>query len=657
VNSRTTFALLSAVSLLAALTACPLAAQEKSISWDAMAVHARLDAEGALHVAERQTFIFTGDWNGGYRQFRLGAGQRLHLERLLRIDAETGQEVPLIEGDLDEVDHYAWKKSRTLRWRSRRPSDPPFAHTRLTYEIDYTLTGILWASDGLYHLDNDFAFPDREGPIARFTLDLELAPVWRPAAPLRSHFEAANLQPGESYVVKSDFEYLGAGSPSGIRTLPSAGVRGAFFVAALLAMAWLYFRFREHERGLGRWSPPPLPETPDAEWLAANVFAYPPEEVGALWDRVVGPPEVAATLARLVGEGKLASEVVPPRTVLGLVRIGGDVLHLRRVAAPEAFTGHEKKLVNGLFFGGRTEVDTNEIRAHYKSTGFDPANLIRGDLEKRLSRHAELKGKTPPPSRRPTLYLILATVVILVLDGFPVHWVRMLVDSLIVPSLAVFFYVPGLIGAFAWRNRTERLDAGSLFFLIPGAALWGFCLGAVFLPDVAPGSVSVLLPGFFGCLGFAMIPVLAMNSLLNNARSRETAETIRRRQVLAAARRWFERELRRPAPALQDDWFPYLLAFGLNSDVNRWFHSYGSGSQAARSLGGSSFSSGGGSGGGSGSSGWTGGGGAFGGAGASGTWAAAATGLAAGVSAPSSSGGGGGGGGGGSSGGGGGGGW
>jgi hypothetical protein len=147
--------------------------------------------------------------------------------------------------------------------------------------------------------------------------------------------------------------------------------------------------------------------------------------------------------------------------------------------------------------------------------------------------------------------------------------------------------------------------------------------------------------------------VAALNSLLNNARSRETAETIRRRQALAAIRHWFRRELGRPAPALRDEWFPYLLAFGLNADVDRWFRSFGSASGAAGTFTGSSPSSFGGTGG---SGGWTGGGGAFGGAGATSTWAAAATGLAAGVSAPNSSGSGGGGGGG-SSGGGGGGGW
>ena len=637
------------------LTVAPLAAQEKSLHWAEVAVRAHLDGEGTLHVAERQTMVFTGDWNGGYRTFRLGIGQRVHLERLLRLDPQTGQAVPLVEGNIDEVDHYAWKDSKTLRWRSRLPSDPPFRDTALVYEIDYTLSGILWASGGLYHLNHNFVFPDREGAIERFALDLDLDPVWQPVTAVPSHLEVHDLPPGVDEIVRADLAFHGAAPPPGIRSSPPTGLRGAFFLAALVAMAWLYFRFRDHEVSLGRWTPPPVPPSPEEEWLKENVLAYLPEEVGALWDRKVGPPEVAATLARLVGEGKLASEVVPARSLLHLIKMGRDVLRLRRVAAPSAFDGYEKKLVDRLFFSGRTEVDTDEIRAHYKSTGFDPAQVIRKDLEARLAHHPELKGKTPAPSRKPTVFLCLAAGLLLLIDGFPFFWDRTLILALIVPALCLAFYVPGLIAAFSWRERTERLDLGSLRFLLPGLGIFVICLVAAFFPDLFPQAGGFLIPGFFGSLALALIPVAALNSLLNNARSRETAETIRRRQTLAAARHWFQGELRRPVPALRDEWFPYLLAFGLNADVDRWFHAFGGKTAGAVStFSGSSSSFGGSS---SGTGGWTGGGGAFGGAGATGTWAAAATGLAAGVAAPSSSGGSGGGGGGGSSGGGGGGGW
>jgi hypothetical protein len=127
-------------------------AQEKAFRWADLAVRARLDAEGVLHVEERHAMVFTGDWNGGERRFNLRLGQHLNLENLRRIDPATGSALPLVEGDLALVDHYAWAGSSTLRWRSRLASDPPFQSTAMTYVLDYTLTGVLAKSGGQYHL-------------------------------------------------------------------------------------------------------------------------------------------------------------------------------------------------------------------------------------------------------------------------------------------------------------------------------------------------------------------------------------------------------------------------------------------------------------------------------------------------------------------------
>jgi hypothetical protein len=141
---------------------------------------------------------------------------------------------------------------------------------------------------------------------------------------------------------------------------------------------------------------------------------------------------------------------------------------------------------------------------------------------------------------------------------------------------------------------------------------------------------------------------MAANSYFNNAHTRDSREAVAGRKKLATIRGWLKRELQRRDPELEDGWLPYLLAFGLAKDVDRWAVSHGHHVRTQTSTspagGGTSPS-------------WTGGGGTFGAAGATTAWTAAATGLAAGVARPGSSGGGGGGGGGGSSGGGGGGGW
>jgi uncharacterized membrane protein YgcG len=225
--------------------------------------------------------------------------------------------------------------------------------------------------------------------------------------------------------------------------------------------------------------------------------------------------------------------------------------------------------------------------------------------------------------------------------------------SIVVP-LTMVCYLIALVGASRWRNRVHHVGASALFFLAPMAvALWPLLF--VVLTGVTLASTLTLA-------GLSLLYLALVNSVLNQARSRESLERIAFRRRLATARSFFVGELRRDQPRLKDAWFPYLIAFGLGKHMDKWFEAFGAEHTAA--MGHAGYSSGS-SGGGAGSSGggWTGfgGGGGFSGGGSSGSWAAAAGSIAAGVAAPGSSGGGssggGGGGGGGSSGGGGGGGW
>lgn len=615
--------------------------QGRTLYWQELAVRARLDAQGTLHVEERQAMVFTGDWNGGERSFNLRMGERLKLRGLSRIDPETGAAKPLVEGDLSQVDQYDWANSSTLRWRSRLPTDPPFDNTAITYVLDYTVSGILEETGGVYRFRHDFAFPDRVGVIERFVLDLEIDPAWRPKEAVPAHLERRNLISGESVIVGADLELAAGAKPAaGVHRAAPAPLRYLLFALALGAMTTLYFSFRQREAGLGRYEPlPPVPEWDEA-WLREHLFSFKPEEVGALWDRRVGPPEVAAVLARLVGEGKLKSEVRPQ----GLWIFKRDVLHLTLLTDRSAFTEYERELIDKLFFGGRTETDTEAVRQHYRRSGLNPAGLIRPSLEKALETRPELQRKTRLGGWKRTAYLALGAAVLFGL-GAVTHPERTLVPVLIALFAAVWLSIFGLIAAFQWRSRVEGPDAAALTFVLPGLLFVVVCAAIVFSESWAAP------PDLWTSAGLALLPLVLWSSLLNNARTRETAETIRNRKLLAAIRRRLAQELESPEPRLKDEWLPYLLAFGLGSHVDRWFRAFGGSRSPAGSFSGSGSSFGS-SGGGS----WTGGGGAFGGAGSTASWAAAATGLASGVSSSSSSSGGGGGGGG-SSGGGGGGGW
>jgi uncharacterized membrane protein YgcG len=635
-------ALPHALILLLLASGGMLPAQERALGWRSIDVDARLDGDGRLHVRERQAMVFTGDWNGGERRFDVRHGQRLDFLRLLRVDSTSGAEQLLREGDLDTVHNYDWAGNNTLRWRSRDVSDPPFLNTQLTYILEYTYSNILVPQqDGGFVLDHDFAFPDRAGHIVEYRLKLAIDSVWGPPAGFSGEFGPFSLPPGEGYVVQVPLKYQGAGRPAGVFFGAPPIARqalAAILVAGLVLIAAALIR---RERALGRFRPADVSTPIDEAWLKQHVFLVLPEVVGAAWDDSTSAPEVTAVLARLVSEGKLASEVKSG----GFGWFRRDVLHLRLLVGRDRFQGHERTLIDALFDGSDTETDTDRVRQRYKTTGFDPASKIKATLEHHV---AALKGaeRTPgKPSRIPTVLLLVLAIALFIAAAIMRPADAVLAVIGLGASLLAFI----LAGpqAYVWQKRVERLELHSLRFIVPVLAL-------------AAALLWLLISGQFraGVLVLAGLTVLCLaiaNSVANIAKSRQGAEHIGRRRKLARARAYFRDQLMQPKPALRDEWFPYLIAFGLGSHMDKWFRAFGGQAASTRvsSVGSSSFGSS------SPGSSWSGmgGGGGFAGGGSSGTWASAAGLMAAGVSAPSSSSSGGGGGGGGSSGGGGGGGW
>jgi len=631
------------------LAASPAAARE--LYWKSLEVGATLDGQGVLHVVERQRMVFTGDWNGGERRFDLRPGQEVELRRMTRIDPATGARLEVREGSLDDLDRYAWFSDRVLRWRSRLPGDPPFVRTEIVYDVAYSLYGALVKTGGRYVLSHDFAFAERPGDIEDVVVTLRIDPAWRVDGPREQTFRGGRLPPGRGYVVRTELEWSGAGEPALQRTSPRqarlllalAGVP-LLLVVLLLASEWSRGRF--------------APLTPQAAaqkgWLEQNLLLHPAELIGAVWDRGVGSEEVAATIARLAAEGKLETRVD-----------GAEELHMKLKVDRATLGGHERALVDGFFFDDRAETSTSDVKRHYKSKGFNPTSLIQPTLE------AQAKELVGPAAHRRWLPLWLPTLVAFVWAMY-LFWTAApaTAEGRLPRFLGIgipMLVLSGIASALAasWRGRIDRGPWAVLRFLIPAGLM------LLFAGAVATGFRDVpILYRAFGAglsfevrLGATLLALALFNSLINQARSRERAQGIALRKRLASARRYFEQELDRPQPALRDEWFPYVLAFGLDKDAQDWFKAHGAQSSGRSSTAWSGSTSTSSSSGGSSSSaptGWSGGGGAFGGAGATATWALAASSLAAGVAAPSSSGsssGGGGGGGGSSSGGGGGGGW
>ena len=602
--------------------------------WDALEVGAHLDADGRLHVRELQRMVFDGAWNGGERLFYLGTGQRLDLERLVRIDVQ-GQEYPLVEGDLAQVDHYRWSGVNMLRWRSRLPSDPPFRQTVLTYRIDYVLSGIIRFENDHYELDHDFAFPNRSGIIKRFLLRLTLDPVWIPNEPVPREIREDALNPGESVLVQRTLRYTGAHRPAGVShdpvldfdesslwpatanvTLQTRNALAATMIAIAVIML-LIFSWRETRSGRFR---PLLPlDKIDRAWLDRHVYAHLPEVVGVLWDSELGSTEVAAMLARMTQEGKLASRVEKDDTGAS----APSNLHLELKVPRDHLSGHEAELIGALFVDGGTTTSTYKIQAHYRNTGFNPVSKIaiavKWDVQRIIGIQSGVGAST---NIMPFLLLVIAAVILI-----PVN-VQLGVDAdSLVTGLTVFsllFYMGfALLGVMYYRRTYASWFQSMAGMLAVGVV---FAIPVLVLLLYDPFKNSLYL--FIELITFW---ILAFGAMLHNARTREGVKAMEQRWLMSSARAWFKAELKKSSPSLDDVRYPYLVALGLGGDVDRWFQTFGAQGVARpdlteEAIGSSPLSAD--------KPTWSGGGGSFGGAGASTGWVAAANGMAASIPNP-----------------------
>lgn len=624
----------SLVALLLLAAGARAGADSRALHWKSLTADARLDRDGVLHVRERQHLVLTGDWNGVERVFRLEPGQRIELEGVVRIDPATGASRALRPGTLAAVDEYSWADARTLRWRARLPGDPPFESTDRVYELTYRLYGAVERDGGGYVLEHEFAFADRPGLVLSHVVDLDVDPAWRvTTGPQRLHVDAGGLAVGASPVVRVALDYQGAGRPAHVAsTALRDGLHLALWLVPLLLFA--EFLWSEWRRGRFETVPPDEPGVPG--WMEEHLLPHRPEVLGAFADGSVGPEEASAVVARLTGEGALRT------------RVEGRELHLELVRDRETLQGYERALVDGLFFEGRTETSTAAIEKHYRARGrgFYPASEIRQGVE---AAAAALAG--PRVARFPYWVLTLAAFVsaLAVLATAPTETEFRWVIGILLGFPAIVVGLAGIAVASAWRRRAQSGPLGTFAFLVPMAILLALAWAAAgtrvapldrlarVVSDQGPAARSIAVAATLLALGLA-------SSILNNARTRERRETLLFRKRLAAARRFFAAELERPEPALRDEWFPYVLAFGLDDSSRRWFERYGTPPAASSArTGGSAYTRGDGSSAASSPSTsvrpatWTGGGGAFGGAGATASWATAAGALSAGVSMPVSS--------------------
>lgn len=601
----------------------------QSLDWPQFDVSAHLDRTGVLHVRERQVMRFTGDWNGGERIFTVRFGQRFEFDRLLRVDSLLGVEIPLDGDRIEHVDGYQWADARTLRWRSRQTDDGPFHNTYLTYILEYRYLDILTHTRDGYVLDHEFAFRDRTGDIERFSLVLTLDSVWQAPPDFAGRWQEGRLEPGVSFVVNTTLAFRGSGQPSNVVRGAAPVVSLAFVAMITLGLLGLTVRFMRDERALGRFARVET-DSIDEAWLERHVFIMLPEVLATAWDDSVGPPAVTATVARLVTEGTLSSAVKAE----GWGPFRWQVLHLQLEVRRETLASHERALVHGLFESHKRTTDSRSLRKRYQFIGFDPASLIRAELERQLAALPESGGAAPVVRRWPMTMALHGLGLLL----FVLAMRARDVDALLILGgfgVGLVLWLVGVSQARAWRRRVVRPGWHLVRVLLPVLALAGGLAWLATQVQLAAGPLTFAALTAFG-LGFGA-------SVLDAARSPHTRARMLLRRRLVAARQYFARQLASPEPQLEQAWYPYLLALGLHRQVTRWFKAFGA-PDAARPHGRSAASRQ--SGGvaratdamrGDRSWGSFGGGGGFAGAGATVAFGAAVRGFSAGVTAPSSS--------------------
>ena len=640
------------LALVLVLVGRPAVAQEaeRSLHWDEIQVEARLDADGRLHVEEHQGIVFDGEWNGGAREFETRLGQRFRLQGVTRIDPRTGDSIRLAQDDeVDDVDEYDLDDE--LVWRSRLEDDPPFDDRRLDYVLEYTINNAVIPTPDGYLLDHDFLFPDRAGMVDTFRLTLTLDPPWSTSEGRVLRWAAEDVPPGRSLSVRVPLRYEGDGSPATVPGSPPGGVRLGLVLLLLAAPLALGTRFFRRERADGRYEP--LPRVPDEAWLEEHLFRYPPELVGAAWDGATSAAEVAGLLARLVAEEKLGSHVERDDDT------GDPVLHLELLVPRDTFSELERPLIDALFFDGRESTDTRTVREHYEDSGFDAAGTIREALQRRVE---DLPGRRLRRRVWPAWAGVAAAVLVLV-TAAAVHPP----DAPVAAIVGIFAFTGGMLLvmlAYYYAQSVVGLGGKAVAFVLLAAGMvlgLAAVVGGILETTALDGERSPYYrSGPLLLFGLAALGVAFMALAFRIARPRDEPARLRLRRRMAAARAFFRRELGKADPDLRDEWFPYLLAFGLGARIDQWFESFGGDSGAAAPVpaaaGVGATTSGGAAAGGSFA--WTGGGATFGGGGGfsgggvGGSWATAATTVASGVTSSSagtaggiaSSGGGGGGG-------------
>ncbi len=355
----------------------PLSA--KSLDWEKIEVNAHLTKEGILEVEEIQAIRFDGDWNGGYRDYKVSYGQTLTLQGIER-KSDSMEWVSLKEGNLDLLDHYAYyKEDKHLRWRSRQITDPPFENKIIEYRIRVRYEGILsrnWNEE--FTLNHDFAFSERDGGIKKIHLELTWDSAWQLANTGDSKlvFDSENILPGKGFVKEVKFHYNSADTSN----LPDSlwkrlGIRFLYLFIIPIILLALQFLIYFYCVGKGVFAKPQ--ELKDWDEFKKQLGNFTPEEIAILSEKGL----VEAWMTRLILEKKIRV-------------IKNENLRIERLVPISEFSERDQKIIKELFIEDKSSVTSKEIKEYYKKK--DSSFSLFSSIQSRIEKELEQKGILVP---------------------------------------------------------------------------------------------------------------------------------------------------------------------------------------------------------------------------------------------------------------------
>ncbi|MGH7516873.1 MAG: DUF2207 domain-containing protein [Gemmatimonadales bacterium] len=390
-----------ALLLLALAAAATPAAAQRSLAIKRFDATIVVNPDGSVDVAESITAEFTGSWNGIYRSVPVEYRTPQGLNWTLRLDllGVTDQNGTPLEVESGRDRHYIKYKIRVpgaenatrtvvLRYRAKNGLrffedhdelywnvtgdewDVPIEAATARIELPAGATGIrAIAFNGVYGSTARDAAVETEGTTVRITM-----------------LHRLDFHEGLTAVV---------GWNKGVVAEPTKADRALGFLASNWPLAIpipVFLGMFAIWRRVGR----------DPKRLPIAVQYEPPEsltpaEAGTLMDYSADMRDITATVVDLAVRGHLRIEEQDERALFGLVNRRDYVFRrLEPAQGANALQPHERRVLDGIFAGGKTEVELSDLENDF----YRHLPGIRDDIFERLvgrrlyrSRPDQVKGR------------------------------------------------------------------------------------------------------------------------------------------------------------------------------------------------------------------------------------------------------------------------